>query len=192
MSLVPFCFWADMAVLGSSWNFAILLNCDTLEGVFLKCFHRQKNLKKESVGMTWFNFQLPECSSRHTSEADRTSCEPIATIQNLEDRNSYRNGIFTSPDQVLVNRCSGKEVIQPFNLHPDFWFDFSNPRKNSGSANTGFFTVSTLKIKPGNSEKKTQVATVKKFGFRKPGFFSEWQPWKISGAILEITFQSAD
>ena len=110
MSLVPFCFWADMAVLGSSWNFAILLNCDTLEGVFLKCFHRQKNLKKESVGMTWFNFQLPECSSRHTSEADRTSCEPIATIQNLENRDNYRNGIFTSPDQVLVNRCSGKEV----------------------------------------------------------------------------------
>ena len=60
--------------------------------------------------MTRFNFQLSECLSSHTSEADRTSCEPIATIQNLENRDNYRNGIFTSPDQVLVNRCSGKEV----------------------------------------------------------------------------------
>ena len=58
--------------------------------------------------MTRFNFQLSECLSSHTSEADRTSCEPIATIQNLENRDNYRNGIFTSPDQVLVNRCSGK------------------------------------------------------------------------------------
>merc|ERR1712008_355764 len=76
-------------------------------GVQIQLCGKMGHVKHKSVLVTTvLLFQIfvcinsQECSSSHTSEADRTSCEPIATIQNLEDHNNYRNGIFTSPDQV--------------------------------------------------------------------------------------------
>merc|ERR1711971_776358 len=93
-------------------------------GVQLQLCGKMGHFKHKSVLVTvvvvfqmFVSINSQECSSSHTSEADRTSCEPIATIQNLEDRNNYRNGIFTSPDQVLVNRCSGSCRSSGNNYH---------------------------------------------------------------------------
>merc|ERR1711971_671995 len=93
-------------------------------GVQLQLCGKMGHFKHKSVLITvvvvfqmFVSINSQECLSSHISEADRTSCEPIATIQNLENRDNYRNGIFTSPDQVLVNRCSGSCRSSGNNYH---------------------------------------------------------------------------
>ena len=45
MNIVPFCFRAGWAILGSTENFAILLQYPTFEAGFFSCFHGQNNEK---------------------------------------------------------------------------------------------------------------------------------------------------
>ena len=68
--------------------------------------------------------------------------------------------------------------------------------KMSCSTNPDFFSGHHPKKELGSyrkSKKKTQLATMKKIRFWKPWFFfSRWQPGKIPGTTLKISFQSAD
>merc|ERR1719270_2578762 len=55
-----------------------------------------------------------ECN---VSEEDQANCRLISTIQSIQGSSDYHRGLFSTPDQVLVNRCSGSCRSSGNNYH---------------------------------------------------------------------------